>query len=161
MQCRVVCNDRIAARHDYEITVIQNAAIATKHISDQTLQTISVNCPPGLLAGYRQAQSRRTCRPLHGQHGKVGISRPLWFRENPLEIDRYQNPGCSRKPVVGNGCEPDPVKKSGDQSGTTFRASGVEYFTATTRGHAGAKAVGTGTLDAAGLERTFHDRDSD
>ena len=50
MQCRVVCNDRIAARHYHEITAIQKAVIATKHVSDQTLQTISVDCPTGLLA---------------------------------------------------------------------------------------------------------------
>jgi hypothetical protein len=50
MQSRVVSNDRIAARHYHEITAIQNAVIATKHVSDQTLQTISVDCPTGLLA---------------------------------------------------------------------------------------------------------------
>jgi len=37
----------------------------------------------------------------------------------------------------------------------------IQYLATTPGGHTGTEAVGTRTLQAAGLESTFHDRDSD
>ncbi len=42
-----------------------------------------------------------------------------------------------------------------------FGAPRIQYLATTPGGHTGTKAVVTRTLQAAGLESTFHDRDSD
>lgn len=49
VQGQVISSDSIVTGHDDEITAIQNSAIPAKHFPDQTLQTISVHCPSGLL----------------------------------------------------------------------------------------------------------------
>ena len=51
--------------------------------------------------------------------------------------------------------------RTGDETGTAFGAPGIQDFATATGRHARAKTVGTCALDAAWLEGTFHDRDSD
>ena len=96
---RCLGNDRIAARHYHEITAIQKAVIATKHVSlIRTLQMISSTArrpacviSPAQFAGPAGRFAANTV--------KVGIGRPLCGFANPnaLEIDRHQNTGCSRE----------------------------------------------------------------
>ena len=49
VQGQVIGSDSTTAGHDDEITAIQNSAVPAKHVSDQTLQTISVDCASGLF----------------------------------------------------------------------------------------------------------------
>lgn len=51
------------------------------------------------------------------------------------------------------------VRRSGRQAGTALGAASLDYLATTNSAHAGAKTVGTGTFDTAGLKGSFHDSD--
>lgn len=109
------------------------------------------------LFGNSQAQARITQSIWRGQQGKSPTRATSRLGKNPPVLDR---PGQSRTARETGRTPFQDVGKLDAQASTTLGAARLEDQTAILSAHPRAKAMGTLTMKVAGLERSFHDRNS-
>lgn len=101
--------------------------------------------------------------PKRGNPSELAAARafsPLACRRLPCWKTRWNSTPRVRRTQRGNppAASLPASKILRDQASTAFGTTGTQDFTPISSGHTGAKTVGTGTMQIARLEGSFHDK---
>jgi len=114
-----------------------------------------------------RSTERRRCRFDRARPSLAWPPRETQVKTTKQESTDFWGPSntlrkaAACRSLASGGNRPVPASAtatpSGDQTRPAFCSPFLEHLLAVSRSHAGAKAVGTGSLDATGLESSLHD----
>lgn len=156
----VVGRDRGTARHDHQVDTCQGRIALAECFAHQAFEPIAVNRTPDLFARYGKPQTGRAGSAGGRENRKVAICGALWMSEYPLKIGGRQQAHRSGETAILYQRASGQSVRLGNQTMAAFGATRIQHLAAATRRHPGAKTMSACTLDAARLESTFHDRES-
>lgn len=136
---------------DDDIQSPEHILLPAETFPDQALDSVAIHRAADMLLGYCQSQPGRFPPVVTScEHSEMSVRGTYRIGEYLFIIPGAQQPGMAGKTFGRDGF------RSGSQTGTALGAAGIDNLAAAPGCHAGAKTMGTGTLEITGLKCTFH-----
>jgi len=158
VECLIIQTVCSSASQNNDIQLAEQLLMTPERFSNQSFDPISFTGKPNMFFCNNHTQSRSLMATIYGKNQQLGTGDfVIGLTEYCLEVRGSEKPQFPAKTLIGHWRLRS--KLSGCQFCATTSATTLDNQTTTACSHSSTESMGSGALDQAGLEGSFHNGD--